>query len=1033
MGARRLLSFADALGLLGVDSARIAALDRALGGALNLATGGASGTVLAMVSSRGRILGMGRDAVRDVGSRLGRVGSRAERTELLRAAHTVIVVVAWFQALEDAQTHLPFTLADVELTRQEQLRLVGSPDGTDATDDGLVRALLSTNVPLPSPHVSTERMAELLTEWYTVLARRFVGFLSGLSVWANLSPHEVDAATNALGSGLSRRATRDYQTLYSQLALSAPEFAFWVGQHEHQATRAEVHRSLAGIETLLADTARAVTPPVDVAAALARHHEAGLSHAILDSETAPEGIRVPTLADLYLDPDFRVGEPQGQSGPADESWWDRIEVRQDLTRYLAGALTNPAFAEAPLLVLGQPGAGKSVLTRVLAARLPAAGFLPVRVALRDVRAEDELQDQIEQAIRTATGERAHWPELVRAAGGSTPVLLLDGFDELLQTTGVHHNDFLIRVARFQRREAEQGRPVLALVTSRIAVADRARYPQGMVALRLESFRPDQIRHWLTVWNEANAPTLRPMTWQTVSRHAELAEQPLLLTMLALYDATDNGLHRDGGEPLAVTELYEELLSSFARREVGKATRDAVPDAETRARVERELQRLSLVAFALLNRRRQWVSAAELDDDLNALLDREVTEATALRTPLGAAEVALGRFFFVQRAQSVRDGRELSTYEFLHATFGEYLVIRLTVRLLTDLMAPRSSLSLGDRRVDDDLAYTLLSYAPLSSRQMLRFARELVERVMSPAERDRLAAQLIRVLGEHGYRTGEQHPAYRPAPLRTASRHGVYGSNLALMAIVLRGTTTAAELFPGASDPVTDWHRHCLLWRSAMDEEQWTDFALSLAVRRCWDAAGHRSLELRLRGEADVCPPDPLDANWMFGYPQGHEGETWQRTYWDELWHKMSVAGPTPDAIVRHVMDPVFENLGPAVTTFSGADGEAAASLAHDLLRLVLDDTSRLTGADLRSCYDRVLRGMRTMPFAFPHQYDRAVDLLLMARGRHHALLSPDVLHRLNRFLRVDLVGLVRGHTLAPEVERRLRITLDRHYPGLFDT
>ncbi|MFD0514973.1 NACHT domain-containing protein [Streptomyces aureus] len=179
-------------------------------------------------------------------------------------------------------------------------------------------------------------------------------------------------------------------------------------------------------------------------------------------------------------------------------------MREDLTRYLAGALTSAGQERTPLLVLGQPGAGKSVLTWVLAARLPAAGFLPVRVPLRDVRAEDDLQEQIEQAVRAATGERVTWPDLVRSAGGAVPVLLLDGFDELLQTTGVHHNDFLVRVARFQEREAEQGRPLLALVTSRTSVADRARYPDGMVALRLEPFRAAQIQQWLAVWNDANA-------------------------------------------------------------------------------------------------------------------------------------------------------------------------------------------------------------------------------------------------------------------------------------------------------------------------------------------------------------------------------------------------------------------------------------------------------------------------------------------------------------------------------------------------
>ncbi|MFJ2645491.1 hypothetical protein ACIO1C_01930 [Streptomyces sp. NPDC087420] len=127
---------------------------------------------------------------------------------------------------------------------------------------------------------------------------------------------------------------------------------------------------------------------------------------------------LPTLEEGYLDPRFRVCPVSGgQSGPAEEDWWAEVPVRDDLTEYLAGALTTPEATEAPLVVLGQPGGGKSMLTKVLAARLPAAGFLPVRVVLREVPAEAEVQDLIEYAIRAATGERATWPDLVRTRGG----------------------------------------------------------------------------------------------------------------------------------------------------------------------------------------------------------------------------------------------------------------------------------------------------------------------------------------------------------------------------------------------------------------------------------------------------------------------------------------------------------------------------------------------------------------------------------------------------------------------------------------
>ena len=120
--------------------------------------------------------------------------------------------------------------------------------------------------------------------------------------------------------------------------------------------------------------------------------------------------------------------------------------------------------------------------------------------------------------------------------------MLDGFDELLQATGVSQSDYLEKIALFQEREAVHGHPVAVIITSRTAVADRARMrPGGAVSVRLEPFSDQHVTEWLEVWNAANASFqaasgLRPLPAEKVLEGAELARQPLLLLMLALYDA-----------------------------------------------------------------------------------------------------------------------------------------------------------------------------------------------------------------------------------------------------------------------------------------------------------------------------------------------------------------------------------------------------------------------------------------------------------------------------------------------------------------
>jgi hypothetical protein len=962
----RTLSYRDAVVLLGGDPPAMAALDRALGGALSIATGGASDAAMSLVDAQGGIVRLGRDVAAGLRDRLRGV-TRADRTRRLEAAHTVLAVTAYFEALADAP--LPFALRDLQLTRRDQVRLAG---GSAPTREFLA-ALLTVGPPRPAPYLPYEDFLGALRRWYGQLSSRLAAYVRGLAVWDGLGDAERAQAERALGEDLCRDAGDRFEQLYARLAVEVPEFGFWSGRVEHQATRTEVRRALAGVESLLASLSSA-RPPVDVARALSRAYRAALRRPILAEGDAPAGMRLPSLEEGYLDPDFRVRAVAGESWPSDEAWWSEAPVRADLTEYLVGALTSPEATAAPLVVLGQPGAGKSVLTKVLAARLPAADFLPVRVVLREAPAEADVQDQVEVAIRAATGERAHWPDVARAAGGATPVVLLDGFDELLQATGVSQSDYLVRVSRFQRREADQGRPVVAVVTSRTAVANRARYPEGAVALRLEPFRTEQVDEWLGVWNRHNegyltSRGLATLPAQVVARQQALAAQPLLLLMLALYDADANALQRGtgtgggcgggggpdasgGGRPLDEAELYEELLAAFAGREVGKSGA-ALPEHEAAARVEQELQRLSLVAFAMVNRRRQWVTGDELDGDLAALLGRRETAAGDFRAPLTQADVALGRFFFVQRAQAMREGTRLQTYEFLHATFGEYLAARLTVQLAAGLLAQRPALAVGPAPVDDDLLYALLSFAPLSSRQILRFVRGVCARRMPQAERRRLADLLVRLLADSAARTEHRHAGYRPAAIAVSSRHGIYSANLVLLILVLVPTVTASELFRGVPNPVDAWHRRVLLWRSSLTEMDWTELALALRIRHTWNGPD-RDLTVRL-ADGPLEAPEPVDAYWLYRHPIGREdrggGIVWGRRYWDELNHKMDVSGGTNDSVIRHAIEPLFRWVGPAVTTFVGTSEGRATSVAHEMMNLCL---ARVLGSDqdLAAAYQR---------------------------------------------------------------------------------
>ncbi|GGS00190.1 hypothetical protein GCM10010252_43610 [Streptomyces aureoverticillatus] len=962
------LTYEDAVRLLGGQrEGTVAALDRLAGGLLLASSATGAGFVSTLFDARGELGRCGGGLVHGLGERM-RGLTRFERSERLGAAHAVVVLSAYFEVLAEAE--LPCDVRELELTSADQAALAGAESDASRRLGTLAASLLRADVPMPAPHRPYEATLDALRDFYRRLSVEVARFVRGMSVWDRLDDTRKSRFERTLSGEVPGRAVTRYEELFRQLALDCPEVAFWAGLMDHRATRAQLRTLTVGLEELgrvLAELA-AHRPSDQWGAGLARAHAAALNRPILTSRDVLDGLSLPALGAAYVNPDFRVAEVGPADRFAEDSWWGERPVRTDLDHFLLGHLTSPRAVRAPLVVLGQPGSGKSVFTQVLAARLPAADFLAVRVELRDAAADADLQTQIEQAVRSATGESVTWPDLVRRAGGALPVVLLDGFDELLQATGVSQSDYLMKVADFQSREESQGRPVVVLVTSRTAVADRARPAEGMLALRLEPFSDGQVGRWLEVWNRTNADGfsargLLPLAPEVALRHGELASQPLLLLMLALYDADANALQRHG-ERLGEGELYERLLSSFAAREVRKSGEPLGEESLDDA-VERQLAELALVAFAMFNRGRQWIGAAELDTDLSALGPDSSRPGASpgLRATLSGADLVLGHFYFVHESRASRDGLRLRTYEFLHATFGEYLIARLVTQELDDLA---SSLRRSTRRnrpavVDDAFLHALLSFVPLTTRgTTVSFA---VERLRALPEPRRRAVHDVlldlfhhALLDRHDSRYGDYVPQRLPVPTGPA----VYSVNLLVLAVGAAGQVTGRELFPQAEDIVSEWRRSALLWRSQCQEGAWTGLVSTLGIERFW-VDGRRDIRLSLRQGAEP-EPDPVDMYWTYGYAPDSEHRPRSRGWlcWfqydnSELREKAAFLCDKVDDTVVHGLEPLAGTWDTAVTTFLGDATEPPVSAAHAMIHLWLLIDDDAPTADLTEAFDTCLR------------------------------------------------------------------------------
>ena len=940
----------------------MALLDRLAGGVLLAASASGPGLVLSLFDGKAELARVSGDLVAGLGDRL-RGLDRFSRTQRLLAAHAVMAVAAYFEAVAGA---VPGAAREFRLIASEQVALAGGqhPGGRGLRD--VAETMLQSAVPAPAPQWPYEVALEAMRGFYEGLSDAVLRFVSGLAAWDQLDGSSRQRLTDLVSNNVPGAAVTRYEEGFRRLAVDCPEVAFWANQVDHQATRDQLRQlntGLAGLERLLTDIGGGRAAD-DRRAELSRVYRAALDRPVLDTRDAPAGVRLPLLRDGYINPDYRVADVE-DGRLANESWWTEQPVRDDLQGFLLGYLTAAQATEAPLMILGQPGSGKSLLSRILVGRLPAADFLAVRVPLREVSAEADLQSQIEYGIRTATGESLTWPQLTRGADGALPVVVLDGFDELLQATGVSQSDYLQKIARFQEREADRGTPTAVVVTSRTAVADRARPVSGLVVIRLEPFRTEQVQRWLATWNDLNAPLLadrglHPLPQHAVLRHAELAAQPLLLLMLALYDADHNALQQEDAS-LREAQLYEKLLTRFAEREVRKAG-PGQPDHLLARAVDRELLRLSVVAFAMFNRRRQWVTASELDADLESLLPVSQPPPpvpTGFQATMTAAEVTVGRFFFVHEARANRSDGLLSTYEFLHATFGEYLIARAVSRELRDLAedAARDAARSRPAVIDDSFLYALMSHAALTTRgNAVAFLTDLLDGPDWGHLRPTTRRILITLFHDALHaRRASRFDSYQPAHLPVPAQHAAWSVNLLLMTVLVGGEVAASELFPAANDVKVEWHKIALLWRSQLSPEGWTGMINTVDADRHWQD-GHRELHIR---PASAQPDLTIDPNWTDEHPDGGE----ERRIWlgwlageaDAIRRQERFLCGHYEDLLLHAIQPLAEQLGPSLGAFAVLDEAHSVSAAHALLALWLSNGNNTDAERLLTAYTTCLK------------------------------------------------------------------------------
>ncbi len=803
--ARSSLSYGGALQILTRDDARLAELEALLGSRLTAAVPFTADATVALLDPGSALSRLIQEITGDPAGRIKAAQGRSYY-ELLEAAHTVLAAGAFFEGFR----------------AEAGPELDAGPAAAGVRGRTLPEELGACAFPMPSAVRTFEVTRQQVGRTYEGLVDAAVAF--------GLRARPVDLST--LRARAVRHALRLYEERFDRLASDLPEFAFRVLR---QQVEAEVAELLARLDSLVGlprnlgalidrdrPAPRGQVP--DLLDRLGRKLDATLGLPLFQSKDLLADITFPDVGEGFVSPNFRWAEYAARDKVSDEQWWAGQAAGADITDFLTRYLKDPASPHRPLLVLGRPGAGKTLLARVIAARLPREAFTTIVVSLRRVADADAPPHvQIEGAIEDTVRERLTWGKL-RRESATTKVVIFDGFDELVQATGVIQSTYVERVAEFQADEWDQGHSVITIITSRTLVMDRTLLPAGTVLVHLDEFTDPQVHSWVHAVNRANGDRdgFRALSADELLRHDDLARQPLLLTLLAIYYDRAPGRAGPDLPGRSVRPPAHLVHRPAGRREGAEGSRPpSAPGASNGcAATWRWPPSPCSTAAAGGQPRRPGPDLACFD------ADADERPPTQFREPLGREQLVTAAFFFVSGLgpRAVRPAPQLR----VPARHDRRLPDRRARDRLPARADPAARAGAARPRVRPQAGHrqfrALLAHQPLLKREaVVSFASELV--AAQPLDREAVVetiAGLLKAARQRGDLGGVA--GYEPCPYDPVRLLAAYTANLVGLAALATGGVQFGDLMSDA-----DWASTVRLWRAGLDEKG--QLALLVWLRR----------------------------------------------------------------------------------------------------------------------------------------------------------------------------------------------------------
>ena len=359
-----------------------------------------------------------------------------------------------------------------------------------------------------------------------------------------------------------------------------------------------------------------------------------------------------------------------------EHW--KEEYAQLRTRPLMETVDDPAHER--VVLLGDPGLGKSTLLKHLALRWAEAPGRPVTLLIELRRASRESgHGSFLDYLETGAGQTCCLPkvELDEHLRNNASLVLFDGLDEVPERS---RTDAVSDIIRF----AGDYPKARIIVTTRIdGYHPGSTHPEQFRDAKfqqftLQDFDESEIHRFIRLWHqEAFRDPAERTRYESRVRKAiedspairELAANPLLLTMMAIVSRTQD-LPRDRGklyERCAELLLKNWDLEKFPELKEKKEARDI----KDKLGPDQKMRILEQVAAAMQQERTGLAGNLIAEDKLKQIVENELAQLGVER-PWSVADGLIWMLRERNFMLGYLGGRQ---YAFIHRTFLEYFCAR----------------------------------------------------------------------------------------------------------------------------------------------------------------------------------------------------------------------------------------------------------------------------------------------------------------------------------------------------------------------